>query len=93
MTREIYYVVFDGRDWMINHRGKHYGPYSSQKEAIAVAVDSAQNSGGRNPFGAQVRTRDANNELRIEWTYGNHYPPLTAIPGDRPARVRTTSQV
>lgn len=75
MARAQYFVVLHEGQWKINHLGKHYGPYTTQKAAIRAAVDAAHASGGRG-HDAQVLIQGTNNLFRTEWTYGNDpYPP------------------
>jgi len=75
MARATYYVVLQQGQWKIEHNGKHYGPYDSQKAAIRVAVDVAHKS-GQNGHDAEVRVQGTNNQFRTEWTYGHDpYPP------------------
>lgn len=76
MARDVYYVVLHDGEWKISYSGKHYGPYSTQRDAIKAAVDTAQKAGQRNLDGAQVLVQGTNNQFRTEWTYGNDpYPP------------------
>jgi hypothetical protein len=73
--RAVYYVVFHAGQWKIKHRDKHHGPYSTQREAIRVAVDTAHKAGTMG-FDAQVLVQGENNQFRTEWTYGHDpYPP------------------
>jgi hypothetical protein len=75
MARSQYFVVLHEGQWKIKYEGQHYGPYSSQKEAIRHAVDAAHKLGGRGQD-AQVLVQGQNNQFRTEWTYGNDpYPP------------------
>jgi hypothetical protein len=76
MARTVYYVVLHEGQWKISLSGKHHGPYTTQKEAIRLAVDAANIEGKKNPDGAQVLVQGTNNQFRTEWTYGNDpYPP------------------
>lgn len=75
MARAQYFVVLHNGAWKIKFNGEHYGPYATQKEAIRVAVDTAQSS-GKKGHDAQVLIQGQNNQFRTEWTYGNDpYPP------------------
>ena len=75
MARAQYFVVLHENQWKIKFQEKHYGPYLTQKAAIAVAVDAAQKS-GKNGHDAQVFVQGQDNKFRAEWTYGNDpYPP------------------
>jgi hypothetical protein len=75
MARVQYFVVLHENVWKVKHEGKHYGPYSTQRDAIRDAVDAAHQS-GRNGHDAQVLVQGTNNQFRTEWTYGNDpYPP------------------
>lgn len=76
MARTVYYVVLHEGQWKIKLGDKHYGPYSSQREAIRHAVDTAHKEGQKNTDGAQVLVQGENHQFRTEWTYGNDpYPP------------------
>jgi hypothetical protein len=76
MARTVYYVVHHEGRWKIKLSGTHYGPYSTQKEAIRIAVDTAHTEGKKNVDGAEVRVQGENNQFRTEWTYGHDpYPP------------------
>lgn len=75
MARLQYVVVHHQNEWKISFEGKHYGPYTSQREAIKSAVNAAHKAGmqGSN---SQVLVQGENNQFRTEWTYGNDpYPP------------------
>lgn len=75
MARLQYFVVLHDSQWKIKFDGKHYGPYSTQAEAIRDAVDAAHKS-GKNGHDAQVLVQGTNNQFRAEWTYGHDpYPP------------------
>jgi hypothetical protein len=75
MARSVYYVVLHQGQWKIKYNDKHYGPYSSQRNAIRSAVDAAQKAGEKGN-GGQVLVQGENNQFRTEWTYGNDpYPP------------------
>ncbi len=75
MARAQYFVVLHEGQWKIKHEGKHYGPYSTQRDAIRVAVDTAQKA-GKSGHDAQVLVQGQNNQFRTEWTYGHDpYPP------------------
>lgn len=75
MARSQYFVVNHERQWKISFGGKHFGPYSTQRDAIRAAVDAA-NTSGKNGHDAQVLVQGANNQFRAEWTYGHDpYPP------------------
>lgn len=72
MARVQYFVVLHEGQWKIKFQGKHYGPYTTQKEAIRGAVDAAHKAKGD----AQVLVQGQDNQFRTEWTYGNDpYPP------------------
>ena len=76
MAGDVYTVVVYEKQWKVRFCGKHSGPYATQKEAIAAAVEAAHKAGTCNPEGAQVRAQDTNNQFRTEWTYGHDpYPP------------------
>ena len=75
MSRAQYFVVFHENQWKISFEGRHYGPYSTQAEAIRTAVDTAHTAGNQG-HDAQVLVQVENNQFRAEWTYGNDpYPP------------------
>jgi hypothetical protein len=75
MARAHYFVVLHQGEWKINLDGKHYGPYTTQRDAIRAAVDAAHKA-GQQGHDAQVLVQGENNQFRTEWTYGNDpYPP------------------
>jgi hypothetical protein len=75
MARVQYIVVLHNGEWKINHEGKHYGPYTTQRLAIRAAVDAAHKA-GQQGHDAQVLVQGQDNKFRTEWTYGNDlYPP------------------
>jgi len=74
MARAQYFVLSAGHKWKIRHDGKDY-PYSTQKEAMKIAVDTAHKA-GREGHDAQVLIQGQNGQWRAEWTYGHDpYPP------------------
>jgi hypothetical protein len=76
MATDVYTVVLHERQWKVRCHGKHSGPYASQDEAIAAAMEAAHKAGKSNPGGSQVRVQDTNNQFRTAWTYGKDpYPP------------------
>ena len=76
MARDVYTVVLLEKQWKVRFAGKHSGPYATQAEAVAAAIEAAYKAGQSNPDGAQVRVQDTNNQFRTEWTYGKGpYPP------------------
>lgn len=75
MARAQYFVVKHENQWKIKLNGIHHGPYSTQRDAIRIAVDAA-NDTGKKGGEAQVLVQGENNQFRTEWTYGNDpYPP------------------
>jgi hypothetical protein len=75
MARAQYFVVIHDGEWKISFEGQHYGPYSTQRDAIRSAVDAAHRAGEKG-YDAQVMVQGVNNQFRAEWTYGNDpFPP------------------
>ena len=75
MARTQYVVVSSNGEWMIALNDKHYGPYSTQKEAIRYAVDAAHKHGAKGND-SQVLIQGTDSKFRTEWTYGHDpYPP------------------
>lgn len=75
MARAQYFVVRHENQWKISFNGQHYGPYTTQADAMRAAVDAAHTS-GRDGHDSQVLIQGVNNQFRAEWTYGNDpYPP------------------
>ena len=75
MAREQYIVVNQNGEWKISYAGKHYGPYTSQRDAIRAAVDAAHVNGEKG-IDSQVLIQGMDNKFRTEWTYGHDpYPP------------------
>lgn len=75
MARAQYFVVLHEGQWKISFKGEHYGPFTTQKDAIDAAVGAAHTS-GQGGHDAQVLVQGVNNQFRTEWTYGHDpYPP------------------
>jgi hypothetical protein len=75
MARAQYIVVKHQGEWKISFDGQHYGPYTTQRDAIRAAVDTAHKA-GQQGHDAQVLIQGENNQFRTEWTYGHDpYPP------------------
>jgi hypothetical protein len=75
MSRAQYFVVLHEDEWKVKLDGQHYGPYSTQEDAIRAAVDAAHKAGERG-YDAQVLVQGRNHQFRTEWTYGHDpYPP------------------
>jgi hypothetical protein len=73
--RAIYYVVLHQGEWKVKHNDNHFGPYSNQKTAFRVAIDTAYRVGQRGQD-AEVKIKGVNKRFRTEWTYGHDpYPP------------------
>ena len=73
--RTQYFVVLHEGAWKIKLNGQHYGPYSTQGEAIRVAVETAHKAGVKG-INSQVLVQGTDHKFRTEWTYGNDpYPP------------------
>ncbi len=72
MDHTRYIVVRDHGQWKISLNGAHFGPYTTQRDAVRAAVDAAQEA-GRKGLNGQVLLLD---QFRTEWTYGRDpYPP------------------
>jgi hypothetical protein len=72
MAHAQYIVVRHQGQWKISLAGTHYGPYTTQKDAICAAVEAAYEA-GRMGLDGQVLIQD---RFRKEWTYGRDpYPP------------------
>jgi hypothetical protein len=75
MERQLYYVVLHHKEWRIKYNDALYGPYETQKKAVAAAIEAANRAGGSGAD-AQVIVQGENNYFRTEWTYGEDpYPP------------------
>lgn len=70
MARAVYYVVLHENQWKIKFNDTHYGPYSTQKNAIDTAVTTAKKA-WESGHESQVLVQGENNQFRTEWTYGN----------------------
>ena len=79
MLRTQFVVVpYDGL-WRVRSDGKHYGPYTTQRQAIRAAIDAAFAAASRGAGHApRVLVQSVyNDQLQVEWTYGEDpYPPL-----------------
>jgi Uncharacterized protein conserved in bacteria (DUF2188) len=67
MVRVEYYVLNHDGQWKIGFRGKHYGPYANQSDAVHCAVEAASMNQGD----AQVLVQGSDGKFRTEWTYGD----------------------
>ena len=75
MPHAHYYVVLHQNEWRISFNDTYYGPYRTQAEAIAVAVNTAHEA-GKKGHDSQVLVQGTDHKWRTEWTYGNDpYPP------------------
>lgn len=75
MARAQYFVVKHDGQWKVKHNDQHYGPYTTQRDAIRDAVNAAHKT-GQNGIDAQVLIQGEDYKFRVEWTYGNDpYPP------------------
>jgi hypothetical protein len=74
MTRLWYFVLRHQGQWMISFRYTNYGPYATQQQAIATAIDWAQQH-GLEGYDTQVVIQDEH-QFTTVWTYGrDRYPP------------------
>ena len=69
MAVEQYFILQDNNEWKISFSDKLYGPYDTQQDAIEAAIDAAYAMGNIG-IDVQVLVRDADQKLRIAWSYG-----------------------
>ncbi len=76
MARLRYLVERVGTRWKIRIDEQEHGPYATQGEAIAAAIDAAQRAGDGEPDGTQVLVQRLDPTYRIIWTFGEDpFPP------------------
>ena len=69
MALAEYFVVLHEGQWKINYHGMYYGPYASEKEAIDIAIKTANEAGQENVNGAQVYVLGPDRKFQTEWIY------------------------
>jgi hypothetical protein len=72
MAAEQYFILLHNNEWKISFKGKHYGPYATQGEAIEAATDAAY-AMGEIGIDAQVLVQDAGQEMRTKWSYDRDF--------------------
>jgi Uncharacterized protein conserved in bacteria (DUF2188) len=77
MSRRRYLVERLGDRWKIRSEHQEHGPYASQSEAIAAAIDAAQRTGPAERHGAQVLVQQRGPTYRVLWTFGEDPYPLS----------------
>jgi hypothetical protein len=76
MSRRRYLVERIGTRWKVRIEDQERGPYSTQGEAIAAAINAAQQAGPAEPDGTQVLVQRLDPTYRILWTFGEDpFPP------------------
>jgi hypothetical protein len=74
MARSQYFVGKHDGQWHIRHREKQFGPYPTERMALRVAIDAANDAGRHNPEGAEVVLELLSGHRTI-WSYGaDPYP-------------------
>jgi len=97
MSRRRYLVERLGARWKIRTEHQEHGPYATQSEAIAAAIDAAQRTGPAERHGAQVLVQQLGPTYRILWTFGEDPYPLSNedvafLLGPSPAAPRATTR-
>jgi hypothetical protein len=77
MSRRRYLVERLGARWKIRTELREHGPYETQSEAIAAAIDAAQRIGPTERHGAQVLMQQRGPTYRILWTFGEDPYPVS----------------
>ena len=77
MSRRRYLVEPFGACWKIRTEHQEHGPYATQIEAIAAAIDAARRTGPAERHGAQVLVQQLGPTYRILWTFGEDPYPLS----------------
>ena len=76
MARRRFLVERVGSRWKVRVEDQEHGPYASQTEAIAAAIDAAQQAGSAQADGTQVLVQRLDPTYRILWTFGeDSFPP------------------
>ena len=76
MPRRRYLVERVGARWKIRIEDQELGPYLSQTEAVAAAIEAAQQAGPEEADGTQVLVQRLDPTYRIIWTFGEDpFPP------------------
>ena len=76
MPRRRYLIERVGTRWKIRLEDQEHGPYLTQGEAIAAAIDAAHRAGDEEPDGTQVLVQRLDPTYRIIWTFGEDpFPP------------------
>jgi hypothetical protein len=74
MLRPQFVVCIRDGEWKIQHDGKHYGPFTTDREAIIAAIEAAQRV-GRSGYEPRVLVEaPLSKSLHTEWTYGDPNP-------------------
>jgi hypothetical protein len=77
MPRRRYLVERIGTRWKIRIEHQEHGPYATQSEAVAAAIDAAHRSGPAETDGTQVLVQRLDPTYRILWTFGEDPYPLS----------------
>jgi hypothetical protein len=75
MLRPQFVVVFRDGQWKIEHDGKRYGPFTTEREAIVTAIEAAHRAGCHGHEPRVLVEGKLSERLQTEWTYGDPYPP------------------
>ena len=76
MPQVIYSVFQEHGRWTLEVNRKQRGPFNTERDALRIAIETAQEAGRYHPEGAQVLLMREDEMSRIVWTYGiDPYPP------------------
>jgi hypothetical protein len=81
-----FFVVGDGKDWVVKTKTRSAGRYADRLKAISAAIDLA-NAEGKAGRAAQVLTEKEESTPEIIWTYGEDlYPSAVGKPNSGKSR-------
>ena len=74
MLRPQFMVCMRDGQWKIQHDGKQYGPFTTDREAIIAAIEAAQRAGCAGHEPRVLVEAPLSKSLHTEWTYGDPNP-------------------
>ena len=80
MNPAIYNVIDGAGRWTVSVNHRDIGSYATERQAVRMAIEAAQEAGRYNLIGAQVVVHAAHAKERLVWTYGQ---PVPAASGSR----------
>jgi hypothetical protein len=74
MLRPQFVVLLLDGQWKIQHEGRHYGPFTTDREAIIAAIEAAQRLGCTGHDPRVLVEAPLSKSRHTEWTYGDPNP-------------------